>query len=92
MLPSSVSTFGRSMRHPIVKTVGFVLFGLLVCGLVVTAAMAVRRGAPFIGENYMGLPIGTYSTLAVLIAGALIGSIWLVQRLRQKINRRRLPS
>jgi hypothetical protein len=40
----------------------------------------------------MGLPIGTYSTLAVLIAGALIGSIWLVQRLRQKINRRRLPS
>ena len=68
----------------IVATVGYLLVSLIVCGLVLTIVVAWRAGQPFYGRNVYGLPLGTYSTAAVLAIAGVIGVVRLVQKARQK--------
>jgi hypothetical protein len=67
------------MRHPVLKSVGYLLSAATVVGLAMTLILAVRSDKPFYGVNYMELPLGTYSTVAVLIAGVAIGIVRIVQ-------------
>jgi hypothetical protein len=72
-----------------IATIGYVLVGLMVCGLVLVVLAAHRSGQPFYGENAYGLDVGTYATGAVLLIAACIGVVRLVQRARSKILARR---
>ena len=71
----------------VVATVGYLLVGLIVCGLVLTIVLALLAGHPFYGRNVYGLPLGTYSTAAVLMIAAVIGVVRLVQKARQGRSR-----
>ncbi len=66
----------------VIATIGYVLVGLIVCGVVLTVILAHRTGQPFYGRNVYGLDVGTYSTGAVLFIAACIGVVRLVQRVR----------
>ena len=75
------------MRHRVVAGVGYFFVGLLLVGLAVQVVIAWKNNIPFIGENYKGLPIGTYSTAAVLAALALFGLFWIGKGLRSLVRR-----
>jgi polyferredoxin len=77
------------VRHKTIKVVGYGLFGLIVTGLVMTVIAAWIQGRPFIGENFYGLPIGTYSTAAVMVLVVLIGIVWLNAKAIATFRRRR---
>ena len=62
----------EGVRRPLVKATGYVLFGLVVIGLALTVMGAALSGQPFYGLNYKGLPLGAYSTLAVLALAAVV--------------------
>jgi hypothetical protein len=68
------------MRHPVIIVIGYILTGLVVVGLAATVFLAALSNHPFYGTNYKGLPLGTYSTLAVLAVALLVGLAWLVRR------------
>jgi hypothetical protein len=72
----------------VIATVGYVLVGLIVCGLVLTIVAALLAGRPFYGRNVYHLPLGTYSTAAVLIMAGVIGVVRLVQKARERRTRR----
>jgi uncharacterized membrane protein YhaH (DUF805 family) len=63
--------------------------GAVFVALLLKLIMAISAGRPFIGTNYYGLPIGTYSTLVVFVVVALIGLFIGVSRLVLAIKRRR---
>ncbi|HEY2357193.1 MAG TPA: hypothetical protein VGH86_07065 [Phenylobacterium sp.] len=63
------------MQHRLLKAVGFSLLGLAFVGFCLSVLVALMNGKPNIGTNFYGLPIGTYSTAAVLLMGVVI---WLV--------------
>ncbi len=71
----------------VIATVGYLLVGLIVCGLVLTIVMALLAGRLFYGQNVYHLPLGTYSTAAVLIMAAVIGVVRLVQKARERRTR-----
>ena len=71
-------------RRGVIATVGYLLVGLILIGLVLTIALAFSTGHPFYGRNVYGLPLGTYSTAAVLVIAAAIGVIRLIQHARRK--------
>jgi hypothetical protein len=71
----------------VVATVGYALVGLIVGGLVLTIILALLAGQPFYGRNVYGLPLGTYSTAAVLVIAGVIGVVRLVQKARQRHGR-----
>ena len=75
------------MRHRVVASVGLVLFALIVVGFVMRVAMAWQNNRPFVGVNYQGLPIGTYSTTAILVGIALIGLFMAIRYLFKKVRR-----
>lgn len=50
--------------------------GLLLAASVILAALS---GQPFYGTSFYGLPLGTYSTRAGLLAVAVVGLVRLVQ-------------
>ena len=54
----------------------------MVCGLVLTIVLALRAGHPFYGRNVYGLPLGAYSTAAVLVIAGVIALVRLVQEVR----------
>jgi hypothetical protein len=76
------------MRHPIVKAIGFSLLALVFIGLGASVVAAMLRGKAVLWNNYYGLPVGTYSTAAVLIVVIAAGMIWLVQRGRRLFESR----
>jgi hypothetical protein len=80
------------MRHPVIKVAGYILVALVVGGLVATVVVAAMHGQPFYGRNYMGLALGTYSTLAMFGLAAIIGFIWAGQRAYSAIKRFRAGS
>jgi hypothetical protein len=75
------------MRHRLMKAVGFSLLGLVFVGIGLSVLLALINGKPNVGTNYYGLPIGTYSSAAVLFMVVAIllvfGASRLVRLLRQ---------
>ena len=71
----------------VVAMVGYLLVGVIVCGLALTIVLALLAGHPFYGRTVYGLPLGTYSTAAVLIIAAVIGVVRLVQKAREGSSR-----
>lgn len=67
-----------------VKIIGYLLLALIVAGLCLRLQMASASGQPFIGRNVYHLPIGTYSTIAVLAVAAAIGCYALIRRIRRR--------
>jgi hypothetical protein len=59
----------------------------MLLGLVAAVVGATWRGELFYGENYKGLALGTYSTLAVIIVACIVGAIWLGRRLYRRARR-----
>ena len=76
------------MRHPVIKTTGLFLVGLVMVGLVLTVLDAAISGQPFYGVNYKGLPLGTYSTLACLVLAGVFALIAGIMRLLAVARRR----
>lgn len=72
----------------VIATIGYVLVGLIVCGLLLAVIVAHRSGQPFYGKNAYGLAVGTYATGALLLMAACIGVVRLVQRARAKAQAR----
>jgi uncharacterized membrane protein len=75
------------MRHPVINVIGYILTGLVVVGLAATVVLAALSNHPFYGKNYKGLPLGTYSTLAVMAVALFVGLAWLVRRAARLIKR-----
>lgn len=67
----------------VIATVGYLLVSLIVGGLVLAIVLALRAGHPSYGRNVYGLPLGTYSTAAVLVIAGVIGVVRLVQKTRR---------
>jgi len=81
------------MRHPIVKAIGFLLLAAFLLGLAGSVIAAIAQNKAVLWTNAYGLPVGTYSTAAVLVVAAGVGAFWLFQRVRLMLNRReRAPS
>ena len=76
------------VRHKFIAAIGYVFVGLVVAGFVVQVVVAWLKGYAFVGESYWGLPIGTYSTAAVIVAVALIGMVWGGSKLLRALRRR----
>ena len=78
----------------LLRIVGFSFLALTLAGLVLRVFFALQTGQAFYGVNYMGLLLGTYTTLsvlaAVLLAGIAAGLRWLVPALTRMGNRRKL--
>ena len=64
------------MRHRVLRGIGYVAVALFFAGAGVCVLLALFTGNPFMGINYYGLPIGTYSTAAVFLVGALGFVVW----------------
>jgi hypothetical protein len=75
------------MQHRFLKAIGFSLLGLALAGIGLSVSLALMNGKPNVGTNYYGLPIGTYSSAAVLIVVVAIllvfGTCRLVRLLMQ---------
>ena len=80
------------MRHRVIKATGFLLVGLVVVGLVLTVVSAAISGQPSYGVSYKGLPLGTYSTLAVLVLAAAVAFTAGVRRVLLFARRRAAES
>ena len=80
------------MRHHVIKATGFLLTALVVFGLVLTVLSAAISGEPFYGVSYKGLPLGTYSTLTVLVLAAVFAIVAGVARVRSFMRRRAAES
>ncbi|HEX3367626.1 hypothetical protein [Phenylobacterium sp.] len=76
------------MRRTI-ATIGYVLIGLIVLGIVGDMLAATLKHQAFYGVNYLGLPLGTYSMALVLVMAGTIGAVRLVQIYRAKKRRER---
>jgi len=68
----------------VIAAVGFLLLGLIILGLVLNLLIALRNNQPFYGRNVYGLPLGTYSTIAMLVIGAVVGGVAIAQRIRRR--------
>ncbi len=78
----------RTSRHPAVRAVGYGLVGLVMAGLAITVIAAAVSNHSFYGTNYWGLPLGTYSSLAVLMVVAAVGLIGAIRLVRREVRRR----
>ncbi len=72
------------------KVTGLFFVGLIVAGLSAKVIFALLAGKAFYGENVYGLPLGTYSTLSVLIVavaiGALLGGRWVIGAFKRRVG------
>lgn len=68
----------------IIAAVGFAMVSLMILGLVLTLLIAIRDNQLFYGRNVYGLPLSTYSTIAMLIIAGLIGVVSLTQWIRRR--------
>ena len=66
-------------RHPAVRMAGYGLVGLIIAGLALGVLAATISNHPFYGTSYWGLPLGTYSSLAVLAVIAAVGLTWAIR-------------
>ena len=64
------------MRHRVLRGIGYVTVAVFFAGAGVSVLFALLNGNPFMGTNYYGLPIGTYSTAGLLLVGALGLVVW----------------
>ena len=76
------------MRHPVVKRIGFSLLAIVLLGIAVSVIAAMLQNKAFLWTNAYGVPVGTYSTAAVLVVAAGVGVFWLFQRARLILSRR----
>ena len=81
------------MRHPVIRTVGYILTGLVMLVLFFELALAIRGGHAFYGTNYKGMPLGvTYPivALAIIAPVSLAAAIyrWRERRSRSQGRRR----
>ncbi|MBW8303085.1 MAG: hypothetical protein K0M78_03925 [Brevundimonas sp.] len=67
-----------------IKIIGYLLVALIFAGLCLTLLMASTSGQAFVGRNVYHLPIGTYSTLAILAMAAGIGCYAIIRRIRRR--------
>jgi hypothetical protein len=74
--------------HPIVKGIGFSLLAIVLLGIAVSVVAAILQNKAFLWTNAYGLPVGTYSTAAVLVVAAGAGVFWLFRRTRLIFSRR----
>ena len=72
----------------VVATVGYVLVGLIIFGLVLTIVAALLMGNPFYGRNAYGLLLGTYSSAAVVIIAGVVGVVWAARKARRRRGQR----
>lgn len=70
----------------LIATIGYLFVGLIVLGLSLTIVTAARFGQPFYGDNAYGLPVGTYSTGAIMVIAGCIGVVRLIQVTRRRRN------
>ncbi len=75
-------------RHPAVRAFGYGLVGLVMAGLAITVGAAAVANHPFYGANFWGLPLGTYSSLAVLVVAAAVGMIGAIRLIVREVLRR----
>jgi hypothetical protein len=68
----------------VIAAVGFVLVGLIILGLGLTLLIALRNHQPFYGRNVYGMPLGVYSSIAMLVVGGAIGVVSVAQRIRRR--------
>lgn len=76
------------MRHPVIKSVGFVLVALLFAGALMSAVFAAKAGQPFMGVSATGIPVGTYSVLSIFAVAGACGVLVAVRGVRAAIGRR----
>lgn len=76
----------RSMQHKLLKAIGFSLLGIAFVGIGLSVLVALMNGKPNVGTNVYGLPIGTYSTAAVLIMVIVILAVFGASRLVRLIK------
>lgn len=57
-----------------VKWIGYLLVAAIFVGMGLAALTAARNGEAFYGVSHFGLPLGSYSTLAMLGMIVLIGA------------------
>ena len=74
------------MRRTI-GTIGYVLIGLIVLGLIAEVIAALLNHQAFYGVNYLGLPLGTYWVALLLVMAGIIGAVRLVQIYRARKRR-----
>lgn len=70
------------MQHPIVRGIGFSLLAFFLIGLCGSVAFAMLHNQAFLWNNAYGVPVGTYSTAAVLVVAGCVWVFWLLQRAR----------
>ena len=58
-----------------VKWIGYLLVAAIFVGMGLTALTAARNGEVFYGVSHFGLPLGSYSNLAMLAMIVLIGAV-----------------
>lgn len=73
----------------ILNAVGFGLLGLILLGFGLRIYVSIKANNAFLGVNYRGVPLGTYSSLATLVIVLLVLLVLAVQRLLSEIRRRR---
>jgi hypothetical protein len=71
-----------------VAVIGFLFIGLIILDVVLTVLDALVHGRWFIGENFYGLPIGTYMAAAVLLIVGVILLLFGGSKLLATIRRR----
>ena len=65
------------MRHRIMKVFGFGIVGVIIVGLFLEVALAIKGGHAFYGTNYKGLPLGvTYPIVIAVIVGGVGIWVW----------------
>jgi hypothetical protein len=78
------------------KVTGLFFVGLILVGLFAKVILAALAGKAFYGENVYGLPLGTYSTLCVLVVAAVIGAMlgfrWVLATLKRHADEHPPPS
>ena len=77
------------MRHMVIAGIGLVLFAMIFAGMWATVIFALRSGQLFVGTNYKGLPLGTYTNLAVLIVATMVLVVMAVKRIFSAVKHRR---
>ena len=78
------------MRHPVVRTIGYLFFGLLVGLVVLEVTLAIRHGHVFYGTNYKGQPLGVTYPIVIAVIFVAVG-MWIGIGRVQRFLKRRWP-
>ncbi len=79
------------MRHRLLKAVGFSLVAIVLAGIGLSVLLALMQGKPNVGTNHYGLPIGAYSSAAVMVVVVVVlvilGASRVIRELKQRASK-----